>query len=93
VPVQGVSNTQPLNLLVFSDGDGYLGGKGSIRSVNVLETLIADGLLPATRGVTLSQQEVDRAICGISSGGVCAFNAAWHRPDAVCKRSPTRGLF
>jgi enterochelin esterase family protein len=23
-----------------------------------------------------------RAICGISSGGICAFNAAWHAPEA-----------
>ncbi len=22
-----------------------------------------------------------RAICGLSSGGICAFNAAWERPD------------
>jgi len=26
-----------------------------------------------------------RAICGISSGGICAFTAAWERPDAFSK--------
>ncbi len=26
-----------------------------------------------------------RAICGISSGGICAFTVAWHRPDAFSK--------
>jgi enterochelin esterase family protein len=26
-----------------------------------------------------------RAICGISSGGICAFTAAWQRPDAFGK--------
>ena len=26
-----------------------------------------------------------RAICGISSGGICAFTAAWERPDAFGK--------
>jgi enterochelin esterase family protein len=26
-----------------------------------------------------------RAICGISSGGLCAFNVAWERPDAFRK--------
>jgi enterochelin esterase-like enzyme len=26
-----------------------------------------------------------RAICGISSGGICAFTAAWERPDAFRK--------
>lgn len=28
---------------------------------------------------------VGRAICGISSGGICAFTAAWGRPDAFGK--------
>lgn len=26
-----------------------------------------------------------RAICGASSGGICSFNAAWHRPDVFSK--------
>ncbi len=26
-----------------------------------------------------------RAICGISSGGICAFSVAWHRPDSFRK--------
>lgn len=26
-----------------------------------------------------------RAICGLSSGGICAFSAAWYRPDAFGK--------
>lgn len=26
-----------------------------------------------------------RAVCGNSSGGICAFSAAWHRPDAFRK--------
>jgi len=26
-----------------------------------------------------------RAICGISSGGICAFTVAWQRPDAFRK--------
>ena len=30
----------------------------------------------------ISQDPSDRAIVGISSGAVAAFNAAWHRPDA-----------
>src|SRR5207245_5265361 len=27
----------------------------------------------------------DRAICGMSSGGICAFTVAWERPDAFLK--------
>ncbi|HET7841419.1 MAG TPA: SMP-30/gluconolactonase/LRE family protein, partial [Terriglobia bacterium] len=30
----------------------------------------------------LSKNPDDRAIAGLSSGGICAFNAAWNRPDA-----------
>ena len=26
-----------------------------------------------------------RAICGLSSGGICAFNVAWERPDVFGK--------
>lgn len=33
----------------------------------------------------LSEKAEDRAICGISSGGICAFTVAWERPDAFSK--------
>ena len=33
-------------------------------------------------GVKFSPNPADRMICGISSGGICAFNAAWHKPEA-----------
>ncbi len=33
-------------------------------------------------GCGLTDDPEKRTICGISSGGICAFNAAWHRPDA-----------
>jgi len=43
---------------------------------------LIDEFLPvATKGLTISDQPADRAICGISSGGICAFTAAWERPD------------
>ena len=32
-------------------------------------------------GLPMSENPKDRIICGISSGGICAFNAAWHEPD------------
>lgn len=33
----------------------------------------------------LSSRPEDRAICGNSSGGICAFTVAWERPDAFRK--------
>jgi enterochelin esterase-like enzyme len=33
-------------------------------------------------GVSITPDPSQRAICGISSGGICAFNTAWHFPDA-----------
>ena len=47
---------------------------------------ILDELLPEVeKSVKLSKEAKDRAICGISSGGICAFVAAWERPDAFGK--------
>lgn len=47
---------------------------------------LLDELLPeALAGLNISQRAEDRAICGLSSGGICAFNAAWERPDAFGK--------
>lgn len=33
-------------------------------------------------GCALTQDPAWRTICGISSGGICAFTAAWYRPDS-----------
>src|SRR5262249_32889623 len=33
----------------------------------------------------LRQDAAGRAICGISSGGICAFTVAWQRPDLFSK--------
>lgn len=46
---------------------------------------LLDELLPhiaAEQKLNLSTNGNDRAIAGSSSGGVCAFTAAWERPDA-----------
>ncbi|MDR0902902.1 MAG: esterase family protein, partial [Opitutaceae bacterium] len=37
------------------------------------------------RPVRLSRDAKDRAIGGFSSGGICAFNAAWRRPDVFSR--------
>lgn len=43
---------------------------------------LVDELLPeALHGLQVSARADRRAICGLSSGGHCALNAAWERPD------------
>jgi enterochelin esterase family protein len=37
------------------------------------------------KSVKLRTDAAGRAICGISSGGICAFTAAWERPDLFSK--------
>ena len=46
---------------------------------------LLEDLLPFVEieiGCALTADPARRTICGISSGGICAFTAAWHRPDA-----------
>jgi enterochelin esterase family protein len=45
---------------------------------------LEDEILPLAEhrvGRALTADPAMRLICGISSGGICSFNAAWHRPD------------
>ena len=43
---------------------------------------LIDEFLPvALKGLNVSTLPTDRAIGGISSGGICAFTVAWERPD------------
>jgi enterochelin esterase family protein len=37
------------------------------------------------KSYNLHKDAADRAICGISSGGICAFTVAWERPDLFSK--------
>jgi enterochelin esterase-like enzyme len=41
----------------------------------------------------LTDNPEQRAICGLSSGGICAFTAAWERPDAFRKVMSHIGSF
>jgi enterochelin esterase family protein len=41
----------------------------------------------------ISKEPDMRAICGASSGGICAFTVAWERPDAFRKVLSTVGSF
>ena len=43
-------------------------------------------ILPAVeKDYNLRKDAAGRAICGISSGGICAFTVAWERPDLFIK--------
>jgi enterochelin esterase family protein len=53
---------------------------------NQYARLIHDELIPEVRKqVNLREDTASRAIGGISSGGVCAFIAAWERPEWFSK--------
>ena len=47
--------------------------------------LIDEFLPQATSGLKVSDDPSRRAVCGISSGAICAFTVAWHRPDQFGK--------
>lgn len=49
------------------------------------EFLLTEILPDVARDYTLTDDPARRAICGISSGGICAFTVAWERPDAFSK--------
>jgi enterochelin esterase-like enzyme/sugar lactone lactonase YvrE len=45
-----------------------------------------DEFLPvALNGLNVSTDPADRAVCGISSSGICAFTVAWEKPDQFGK--------
>jgi enterochelin esterase-like enzyme/sugar lactone lactonase YvrE len=47
---------------------------------------LVDEFLPvALKGLNVSKDPQDRAVCGISSGGICAFTVAWEKPDQFGK--------
>ncbi len=63
------------------------GGSGnrSIEYDSIGDTyarFLIDELIPElTQGLSIASGPAHRAIAGLSSGGICAFNAAWERPD------------
>lgn len=47
---------------------------------------LIDEFLPvALKDLNVSKDPKQRAVCGISSGGICAFTVAWERPDQFGK--------
>jgi sugar lactone lactonase YvrE/enterochelin esterase-like enzyme len=57
---------------------------------------LIDEMIPwvtAKHGLKLSPSPDDRAIAGSSSGGICAFNVAWQRPDVFRRVFTTVGTY
>ena len=55
---------------------------------------LIDELLPeVAKTWKFSDNPDDRCLAGASSGGICAFNAAWERPDAFRRVISTIGTF
>lgn len=55
---------------------------------------LLEELLPELgKDYNLSTQAGDRCIAGASSGAICAFNAAWERPDAFSRVLSTIGTY
>ncbi len=55
---------------------------------------LLEELIPAvSKTYKLSTDPNDRLLAGASSGGICAFNAAWERPDAFRRVFSTIGTY
>lgn len=55
---------------------------------------LVDEFLPvALKDLNVSTDPADRAVCGISSGGICAFTVAWEKPDQFGKVMSHIGSF
>lgn len=55
--------------------------------------LLEEILPEVSKKYSLSNDPNDRAIAGASSGAICAFNAAWERPDQFRRVFSTIGTF
>jgi enterochelin esterase family protein len=86
----------PVTVGIFvQPGEFPAEGKGKSRSNRSFEYdtvsnqyagFLEKELLPEVgKTVKLRDDAAGRAICGISSGGICAFTAAWERPDLFSK--------
>jgi enterochelin esterase family protein len=81
----------PVTVGIFLDPGTFSDGRRN-RSVEY-DTLsdryarfVLDEILPeVAKTLNLRKDAAGRAIAGISSGGICAFTAAWERPEAFSK--------
>ncbi len=93
----------PVTIGVFvNPGTRGEGANSSLRSFeydslgDAYARFLIDELLPfveRTYSVTLSADPEQRAICGMSSGGICAWTVAWERPDTFRKVLSQIGSF
>jgi len=94
----------PVTVGIFvSPGEFPAVGEGKARSNRSFEydtvsnqyaSFLEKELLPeVSKTVKLREDAAGRAICGISSGGICAFTAAWERPDLFSKALSHVGSF
>ena len=63
---------------------------------NRYSRFLVDEFLPhieRAHGVTFSPDPNQRGITGASSGAICAFNVAWHRPDSFRRVYSTIGTY
>ena len=70
---------------VFDDGKPNRSVEYDTLSDHYARFLLEEILPGVEKDVRLKQDPESRAISGISSGGICAFTAAWERPDAFHK--------
>ncbi|CAK9037468.1 4-beta-D-xylan xylanohydrolase Z) [Durusdinium trenchii] len=54
-------------------------------SADYAELLLSEILPEVAKEYRFTDDPEGRAICGMSSGGICAFTVAWERPDAFRK--------
>ncbi len=64
-------------------------GLGDLYARFLIEELLPE----IAKTWTFSANPDDRCLAGASSGGICAFNAAWERPDAFRRVLCTIGTF
>jgi enterochelin esterase family protein len=76
-------------------GDGTTNRRVEYNALDdTYSKLVVDELLPVvTKQYNISPVPEDRAISGASSGAICAFTVAWHRPDQFRKVVSTIGSF
>ena len=81
----------PVTVGVFIEPGKFEGGRSNrsfeydTLSDQYARFLLEEILPEAGKHVKLRQDAAGRAIAGISSGGICAFTAAWERPDQFSK--------